>query len=90
MKNIEKLKNDINNLILERNKTIYKRKFCDICYNTIHKYDLKRHFLLSENHDRYLTIFINENYNNNLSNDEIIKKYTEISNFYINEFIYMR
>ena len=88
MKNINKLKNDIHNIMFIRNKHLYNGPFCDICFHKIRKYDLSRHINKS-NHNEVLEIFINECYRDNMNDDEIIKKYLGIADFYTNTFQFL-
>ena len=89
MKNIETLKNDIHNIMKIRNKYLYDKKFCDVCFHKIRKYDLQRHINMS-NHDEILENFINEcNDRYDMSYDEIIQKYLRIADFYHDKFQFL-
>ena len=88
MKDIIKLKNDIHNLIIKLNENSKSKKCCYICYNTIMRYSLERHFTMSESHNDNLNIFIKENID--MENVQIIEKFNGIVDFYINDFKHWR
>ncbi len=84
MKDIIKLKNDIHNLIIKLNENSKFKMCCYICYNTIRRYSLERHFTMSATHNENLNIFIKDNID--MDNEQIIEKFNGIVDFYINDF----
>jgi len=89
MKNIKKVKNNIHNIMFIRNKHLYNRSFCDVCFHKVRKYDLTRHINKS-NHNEVLENFINECYDRyHMTDDEIIKKYLEIADYFVDKFQYL-
>jgi hypothetical protein len=88
MKDIINLKNDIHNVIIKLNENSKSKKCCYICFNTIRRYSLERHFTMSATHNENLNIFIKDNID--MENEQIIEKFNRIVDFYINDFIQWR
>jgi hypothetical protein len=87
MKDIEKIKNDINNIVVLRNKHLYDCIFCDVCYYKLKKYPIDKH-IKSPEHDKQLDIFIRAHQFLEC-NDDITRRYLEIADYYINTFQYL-